>query len=341
MRSMAMLGVLVVLASGCDRFVDRQIEKNLGRQETALLESPDMTVVLCGTGSPIADPTRAAACTAIVAGGEIILVDTGPGSWEQVDLANLPTGAVGTVLLTHLHSDHIGDLGEAMTQSWIGGRTKPLDVYGLPGTAKVVDGFMTAYGADEDARTAHHTDEYMPRAAAGAVAHELVLGPEPDASTVVFERNGLKVIAFRVDHTPVEGIGYRVEWKGRSVVLSGDTKKSASVVKHATGADILIHEALQPELIKRSSEIAKGMGRERLSHLANDIIDYHTTVVEAAEVARDAKVPHLVLSHMVPGPTNWFTERVFLEGTSDVYDGEITVGEDGMRFTLAPVRPAS
>lgn len=340
MRSIAMLGVLVVLASGCERFIDRQIEKNLGRADTALLQSPDMTVVLCGTGSPLPDPNRAASCTAIVAGGEIVLVDTGPGSWEQVDLANLPTGAVGTVLLTHLHSDHIGDLGEAMTQSWIGGRAKPLDVYGPPGTAKVVDGFMTAYGADEDARTAHHTDQYMPRGAAGATAHEIQLGPEPDASTVVFERNGLKVIAFRVDHTPVEGIGYRVEWKGRSVVLSGDTKKSASVVKHATGADILIHEALQPELIKRSSEIAKGMGRERLAHMANDIIDYHTTVVEAVEVARDAKVPHLVLSHMVPGPTNWFTERVFLEGTSGIYDGELTVGEDGMRFTL-PARPAS
>ncbi|MCW5890566.1 MAG: MBL fold metallo-hydrolase [bacterium] len=340
MRSVALLGVLVLFVSGCERMIDRQIEKNLGRADTALLQSPDMTVLLCGTGSPLPDPNRASACTAIVAGGEIVLVDTGPGSWEQVDLANLPTGAVGTVLLTHLHSDHIGDLGEAMTQSWIGGRKKQLDVYGPPGTARVVEGFDMAYSADEDARTAHHTEQYMPRGAANAVAHELVLGPEADASTVVFERNGLKVIAFRVDHAPIDGLGYRIEWKGRSVVLSGDTKKSASVVKHATGADILIHEALQPDIVKRSAGIARRMGNERLGHMANDILDYHTSVVEAAEVARDAKVPHLVLSHLVPAPTNWFTERIFLRGAGDVYAGEITVGADGMRFTLPP-RPTS
>lgn len=340
MRSIALLGLLAVLASGCERFIDGQIERNFGRADKALLESPDMTVVLCGTGSPLPDPDRASACTAIVAGGEILLVDTGPGSWEQVDLANLPTGAVGTVLLTHLHSDHIGGLGEAMTQSWIGGRTKQLQVYGPPGTAKVVEGFNMVYAADQDARTAHHTERYMPRAAANAVAHELALGPEPDASTVVFERGPLKVIAFRVDHTPVEGVGYRIESNGRSVVVSGDTKKSASLVKHATGADILIHEALQPDLVKRSSDIAKRIGNERIGHMANDILDYHASVVEAAEVARDAKVPHLVLNHLVPAPNNWFTERIFLRGTGDVYDGELTVGEDGMRFTL-PARPAS
>ena len=100
-----------------------------------------MTVVLCGTGSPLADQERAGACTAVIAGGELVLVDVGPGSWETLDLTNVPTGELSAVLLTHFHSDHIGDLGEAMTQSWIAGRDTPLDVYGPVGTKQVVDGF--------------------------------------------------------------------------------------------------------------------------------------------------------------------------------------------------------
>lgn len=339
-RSLCRLALTLLAAAsiaGCDRVIDAQIERNLTRVDTSVLTSPDLNVVLCGTGSPLPDAQRAAACTAVIAGGEFVLVDIGPGSWEQVDLANLPTDSVSAILLTHLHSDHIGDLGEAITQSWIAGRAMPLDVYGPVGTAGVVAGFQQAYAPDVGYRVAHHGAAALPPAGAKAVAHELEAPSDPNGAAVVYEKNGLKVSVFRVDHRPVEpAFGYRFDYHGRTVVISGDTKKSASVERNAQNADLLIHEALQPDLMHRAAAVAQRIGRARVAKLASDIPGYHTSPVEAAEIARDAHVKHLVFTHLVPGPNNFFARRQFLSGVSDVYPGEVTIGDDGMRFTLKP-----
>ena len=336
-RLAAALAAAFALA-GCDRLVDREIERNLTRVDASVLTSPDLQVVLCGTGSPLADAARAGACTAVIAGGTFLLVDVGPGSWEQVDLANLPIGDLDGVLLTHFHSDHIGDLGEAITQSWIAGRTRPLDVYGPPGVGRILAGLREVYAFDVEYRVAHHGQAWMPREAGFAVAHEFALPPEGSTEAVsVLEQGGLRVTAFRVDHTPVSpAVGYRFDWRGRSVVISGDTGKSASLVANARGADLLVHEALQPKLTGRASEIARRLGLERIAKLAGDIETYHTTPREAAEEAREAGVKHLVLSHLVPGPSNALARRLFLDGAGELLPGEITLGEDGMRFALRP-----
>jgi len=335
----ALFALALLACAGCDRFVDAQIERTLGRVDDGLLRSPDLRVVLCGTGSPLPDPERASACVAVLAGGALYLVDAGPGSWEVVDLANLPTSALRGVFLTHFHSDHIGDLGEATTQSWIAGRKQPLDVYGPIGVGDVVGGFTRAYEHDVDYRVAHHGEENLPRAAAGAVAHEVALGDAPDADAVAFEDGALKVTMFRVDHTPVSpAVGYRFDFAGRSVVISGDTRRSASVVSHAKGADVLIHEALQPQLVARASNVARRTGRDRVAALASDILDYHASPVDAAETAKAAGVPHLVLTHLVPAPTNALVRHQFLAGVADVYDGEVTLASDGLVITL-PAKP--
>lgn len=334
MRRLAPILALLLL-SGCDRFLERQVEKGIER-DTALLESPDMTVILCGTGSPLADPQRAGACTAVIAGGQLVMVDAGPGSWETLDLTKVPTGKLSAVLLTHFHSDHIGDLGEAITQSWIAGRTAPLDVYGPVGTQQVVEGFDEAYSQDADYRTLHHDEQHMPRDAAPAVAHEIALGDAPDADALVFDRNGLKVTMFRVLHDPVKpAVGYRFDYKGNVVVVSGDTAKSESVIVHAKDADILIHEALSRDMMGRIARIVSEHN-PRLGKMANDTLGYHTSPVEAAEVARDANAKMLVFSHVVPGPRNFIMRRMFLSGVDDVFTGTIVLGEDGQRFTLPP-----
>jgi ribonuclease Z len=336
-RRLVAVAVLLGGLAGCNRIVDHQIESNLSRVRSDLLTSPDMHVILCGTGSPLPDRTRASACTAVIAGGEFVLVDVGPGSWETVDLANLPTAALSAVLLTHFHSDHVGDLGEAVTQSWIAGRTRPLEVYGPVGTDQVVAGFRLAYAQDVNYRVAHHGEEYLPRAAGIPLAHEVALGDDPTASAVVFERNGLRVTMFRVDHAPVvPAVGYRFDYRGRSVVVSGDTRKSDSVIQHAAGADILIHEALNRELMGHAADIAQRLGKARLAKLARDTLTYHTSPVEAAEVAKAAGVKHLVLTHLVPGPPNFLARRLFTEGMAEHFDGQITLGDDGLELTLTP-----
>jgi ribonuclease Z len=325
------------MMAGCDRLIDRQIEKALTRADTAILQAPGLHVVLCGTGSPLPDKERAGACTAVIAGGELVLVDVGPGSWESLDLANMPTGALSAVLLTHFHSDHIGDLGEAVTQSWIAGRVRMLEVYGPAGTAQVVNGFNQAYSADAQYRTTHHGEDYMPAASAPAIAREIALDETEGAEALAFERNGLRVTMFRVKHDPVRpAVGYRFDYAGRSVVVSGDTAKSAGVLAHAKGADILIHEGLQPEMMTRVSTVADRIGKTRLAKMARDTLNYHTSPIEAAEIARDAGVGMLVFTHMVPPPSNFLTRRMFLAGVADVFPGTIVLGEDGMRFDLPP-----
>jgi ribonuclease Z len=335
-RRLAAALVAALALTACDRLLDRQVERSLTRVDRGVLTSPDLLVVLCGTGSPLADAARAAACTAVIAGGTFLLVDVGPGSWEQVDLANLPTGELAGVLLTHFHSDHIGDLGEAITQSWIAGRSQPLEVYGPPGVGRVVAGFREAYALDTGYRVTHHGEEFMPSQAAGAVAREIALPAEGSSDpVVVLERDGLRVTAFRVDHAPVSpAVGYRFDWRGRSVVVSGDTRKSASLAANARGADLLVHEALQPKLTGRAVEIARRIGQPRLAKLASDLPGYHTTPREAAELAQQAGVKQLVLTHLVPGPNGVLAEHLFLDGAGEVFDGEITLGEDGMRWAL-------
>ena len=314
-----------------------------GQQSTAgtnadagLLNDGQLHVVLCGTGSPLQDASRAAACVAIIAGGEFILVDTGPGSWRKTVANNLPAQSLSAILLTHFHSDHIGDLGEALVQSWIAGRIHKINVYGPPGVEQVVAGFTQAYSLDTSYRVQHHGDEWMPRVGAGAIAQPVRLARN-DAAALAFERNGLKVTAFKVEHDPASpAYGYRFEYRGRVVVISGDTSKSANLARHAMGADILIHDVLAKNLLQMAASNFDQAGNRRRAKLARDIMTYHTSPLEAAEIAASAKVETLVFTHMVPPPSSPQIEQAFLRGVSDVFKGKVVLGTDGMRFDLRP-----
>lgn len=305
-----------------------------GQPDMAMLSDGQLHVVMCGTGSPLADANRASACVAVVAGGEVVLIDAGPGSWRQAALNKLPAQNLSAILLTHFHSDHIGDLGEAITQSWIAGRAKPLDVYGPPGVDKVVAGFAQAYSLDVEYRVVHHADQMMPRAAAGAVAREVKLKIADEAATV-FDRNGLKVTAFKVEHDPVKpAYGYRLDYHGRSVVISGDTIKSTNLAKHAAGADLLIHEVLAKDVMSFAANNLERVGDKRRAKLSRDILTYHASPADAAEVAATAKVETLVFTHMVPPINPPVTEQMFLRGVADIFKGNVVIAKDGLRFDL-------
>ncbi len=305
-----------------------------------MLSDGQLHVVMCGTGSPLADATRASACVAVIAAGEVVLIDVGPGSWRQVAVNRIPAQNVSAVLLTHFHSDHIGDLGEATTQSWLAGRAKLLEVYGPPGVEKIVAGFAAAYSQDVDYRVAHHTDAMLPRSAAGAVAREVKLKSDAEAA-VVFDRNGLKVTAFKVEHDPVKpAYGYRLDYKGRSVVVSGDTAKSANLAKHSAGADLLIHDVLARDVMGMAAGNAERSGDTRRAKLIRDILTYHASPTDAAEIANEAKVETLVFTHMVPPLNPPVTEQMFLRGVADVFKGKVVLAKDGLRFDL-PVSTAT
>jgi ribonuclease Z len=342
-RSLPVLAVtafLVTQIAGCDWVQSRIIKRMAGRalngDRTDLLTDGDLHVVLCGTGSPVADPERASACTAVLAGGHFLLVDAGPGSSRQVAVERLPRARLEALLLTHFHSDHIGEVGEATLQSWVAGRTNPLAVYGPPGVQQVVDGFREAYTFDTQYRVAHHGAEAMPPAAGVPVAKVVTL-PGSGEAAVVFDADGLRVTAFAVDHQPVEpAYGYRFDYHGRSVVISGDTKKSANLIRHAQGADILVHEALAKQMIAPVIEYAKENGLSRWAKLTSDVGTYHTSPIEAAETAKAANVRMLVLTHIVPPLANYLARRMFLRGVSSAWDGSVELGYDGMHLKMAP-----
>src|SRR5262245_45150710 len=157
------LGTLVLRAPRVqDAIVARIARRRIGRDTSGLLAPDALRVLLCGTSSPIPSPRRAEACTAVFAGGRMWIVDTGPGSWRTLALRRVRGEAIGAVLYTHLHSDHIGELGEFNLQTWAAGRPGPLHVFGPDGVTELVNGFAQAYAADTRFRVAHHGAELLP-----------------------------------------------------------------------------------------------------------------------------------------------------------------------------------
>jgi ribonuclease Z len=319
----------------------RVIAHNLAATRNDLLESDALRVVLCGTGDPLPDRNRANSCTAIFAGGNIYLVDIGPGSWKNLSLWRISAPRVAAILLTHFHSDHIGDLGEANLETWANGRDHSLRVYGPPGVEQVVDGFAQAYSLDEGYRIAHHGAALMPAANWQMQPITVKIDTPPGTSPCaggtapVLQENGLKVTGFTVDHAPVApAYGYRFDYKGRSVVVSGDTIKCANLVAVAKGADVLIHEAQSAHLVQLIQEGAERIGNARIAKIMSDIQRYHTTPVDAASEANQAGVQLLVLNHLGPPTPNLLARIAFMRGVSDVRPSGVLIGYDGMLLTL-------
>lgn len=308
----------------------------VGADLTATL--PDgLHVALCGTGAPLPDPSRAGPCNVVIAGKHVFVVDAGEGGARNIGLMGIPYAAIEGIFLTHLHSDHIDGLGPMMLMRWTGAAaTQPLPIHGPPGTDRVVAGFDAAYTIDSGYRTAHHGAAIAPPSGMGGTA--VVFTPPPrgsNAAVTVYAQDGLRVTAFRVDHGPVDpAVGYRFDYKGRSLVLSGDTAASPALVTNARGADLLVHEALQPRLVEQMTHLLDRRGLPGTAQITRDILDYHASPELAAEQAQAAGVRHLLLSHILPPLPLRGAYPAFLGDARRRFDGAITVGEDGMMFSL-------
>ena len=302
---------------------------------SALADLPEgLHIALAGTGSPMSDETRAGQGTVIIAGKRIFVVDAGSGSPKNIALMGIPVGEIERVFLTHLHSDHIDGLGELMLQRWANGaRLEPLPVHGPAGVEQVVAGFNLAYGPDRGFRIAHHGEDIVPPGGFGGRAETIL--PAGPGEFVVYDEGGVRVTAVGVQHAPVEGaVGYRFDYAGRSVTLSGDTAYSEDLARLAEGSDVLVHETLNTDMVSLMEEVLTEAGRPNLAQIMADIPSYHATPVEAAEVARLAGVKALVFSHIIPPVPTRFLNAYYLDGVSDVFGGKVVLGEDGMLVSL-------
>jgi ribonuclease Z len=293
-----------------------------------------MHIVLCGAGGPMPSSTRSGPCVAVIANEKMFVVDAGAGGARNLGRMRLNTGSIDGVFLTHFHSDHIDGLGQLAMMRWVTGtHTKPLPVFGPTGVTSVVEGFNLAYGKDAIYRNAHHGDSVAALTGKGMspVSFEV---PKNGTKLTVYEKDGLKVEMFSVNHEPIHpAVGYLFTYKGRTALISGDTTKNENVELFSKNIDLLIHEALSPELLTIMSESAGIAGNASGSKIFYDVLDYHTSPVEVAEIARDAEAKHLLYYHIVPPLDIPGLKTIWLMGVDEVYT-DYTVGEDGTLFSL-------
>ncbi|MDG2308526.1 MAG: MBL fold metallo-hydrolase [Candidatus Binatia bacterium] len=305
-------------------------------QSSFLDDLPDgLHVGLCGAGSPLTDPERSGPCVAVVAGERLYVVDAGSGSSQNLGRMRMSQGEIDGILLTHFHSDHIDGLGQMLMQRWVNGaHTLPAPIHGPEGVEQVVAGFNQAYAQDAIYRAAHHGEDIVPPSGTGARARPFPL-PAPGEGVKIVDDRGLTITTFSVDHEPVRpAVGYRFDYKGRSVLVSGDTSKSANLQQFADGVDLLVHEALDPKLVGGLTEGARNAERPRTVKITTDILNYHASPVEVGEIARDAGAHEILFYHIVPPLLFSTMEEIFVEGVADVFSGPVTVGRDGTFVSL-------
>jgi ribonuclease Z len=308
-----------------DALMARAVGTALARASQAPPEG-GMRVFMCGTSSPLPVPDRAQACVAVLVGERLFIVDAGARSPNVASLGGLPLERLESILLTHFHSDHISAIPDFNLMSWVAGRPAPLQVVGPEGVERVVNGFNSAYELDRGYRVAHHGAELLPPELHTIVARTIETG-------VIIEENGLVITAFEVDHSPVApAVGYRFDYAGRSVAITGDTIVTPSLEAAVANVDVLLSDALSLPIVQTMERAAEAAGRPRNAKIAHDIQDYHASAASLGELAERVGVRQLALYHLVPAPRNAIMEAVFRRDLPD--DAIITM--DGMTFDLPP-----
>jgi len=267
-----------------------------------------MQVTILGSGSPLPDPERAGPSTLVRTSAGDLLFDCGRGVLMRAAAVASGAGSFRALLLTHLHSDHITDLGDVFTTRWITSfAPNPLPVFGPRGTAALLQATEAMLEPDIGYRLAHHDDlRWRPSATVCEVDHG-----------VVFEEGAVRVTAAPTDHAPVRPTtGFRIDDGERSVVIAGDTVPCAGLDELCAEADVLVHTVVRPDLIEP-------IGLPRLT----DVLDYHSSVADAAQTAARGAVRTLVLTHLVPAPAPG-TEQGWLDQAVAHFTGDVLLARD-------------
>ena len=285
---------------------------------TTSIQAQSITVTLLGTGTPKLRIERFGPSTLIEAGAEKLLIDCGRGGTIRLQQHGVLPRDVTALFLTHLHSDHIVGIPDQWLTGWLGGRTGPLRIWGPTGTKEMMANLEKAYQADIRFRI---EDEKLDPQGVAVRAEDIKEG-------LVYENDGVKVTAFDVDHGPAikPALGYRIDYRGRSVVISGDTRFNENLIKFSKGVDLMVHEvaAAKEELIRKSEAVRR-------------IIAHHTTPEEAGKVFERVKPKLAVYSHIaLPADPSIreLTVQDLIALTRKTYAGPLEVGEDLMTIEV-------
>jgi ribonuclease BN (tRNA processing enzyme) len=273
-------------------------------------------LILLGTGGgPRPRKASSGSAQVIVSNGAAYVVDCGDGVARQLVMAEVPLTQLKSVFITHHHSDHNADYGNLLLLAWTAGLRTKVETWGPPPLARMTKLFLEMNAFDIQTRIA---DEGRVPLAPLIHAHELT-----KAGVVVQDEN-VKVTAALVNHPPVTpSFGYRFDAADRSIVISGDTTPTKSMIELAAGADVLVHDALFEAGVDRI--VARV---PNATALKRSILSHHTTAEDAGRVAKQAGVKKLVLSHLVPPDDPEITEQMWIDAARRQFDGEIVVGRD-------------
>lgn len=283
------------------------------------VSSQTISVTLLGTGAPQPSVDRFGAATLVEAGGNYFLFDCGRGVTQRLWQLKIGVGKVNRLFLTHLHSDHVIGIPDfwllGLMPAAYGNRKQTLEVRGPGGTNAMMGGLEKAFQWDIQTRIAEY-----PGADSGKKVNAMDIG-----EGVIYEEGGVRITAFWVNHSDVidSALGYRLDYQGRSVLISGDTRYSENLIKYAKNVDVLIHEviAIRDEVMAASP-------------LARKIANYHTSPEEAGKVFSLAKPKLAVYTHVAIPPLDpsrpLLTTDDIIKRTRKYYDGQLVVGEDLM-----------
>ena len=277
-------------------------------------QAQGLKVTLLGTGNPRPVMSRFGPSILVEAGNQKLLFDCGRGVTQRLFQLGIPFSDANALFLTHLHSDHTVGIPDLWLTGWIMDRKIPLRIWGPAGTKDLAAHLQQAWAFD--VHTRRDVDERLPAAGASIEAADIEQG-------VIYENNGVKITAFMVDHGPVKpAFGYRVDYSGHSVTLSGDTRFSENLIRFATGTDVLIHEVLDPEAYARLKNVMTPEERAK-------VIGHHTLPDQAGAVFSRAKPRLAVYSHIVPPEVPTLVAQ-----TRKTYAGPLEVGEDLMTIEI-------
>jgi ribonuclease BN (tRNA processing enzyme) len=282
-------------------------------------ESARTRLVLLGTGGgPTPKQRRSAPAQAIVVGDRAYVVDCGDGVARQLRLAGIPLPSVRAIFITHQHSDHNADYGNLLQFAWIAGARETIQAFGPPPLARMTRLFLEMNEYDLEIR---QKDEGRPPLAPLIQVRELT------AAGPVVQDDRVRVTTALNEHPPVvPSFAYRFDTADRSIVISGDTNVSESLIKLAGGADVLVHEVIYVPLLETLLKMDANATR-----LRQHLIASHTSTEDVGRVAAAAGVGTLVLSHLVPGDAD-ISDDTWAEGARRHFKGRIIVGADLMEI---------
>lgn len=305
--------------------INWQVDR-LGQTPEFLEDNESITVFTVGTGSPMPGE-RVQTGTAVMLNGHFFMFDVGAGVVQKAENIGLPLNQLDGVFITHWHSDHFMDLPNLINRSWVLGREIDLNVYGPQGLDTIMNAIDQFLHIENQYRVDHHGEKIMDISKAKAISNEFNISQGEKA--IVYNKDGITITAFDVDHDPIEpAVGYVIAYRGKKIVISGDTKKNDLLLEMAKDADLLFHEVMLMSLLGKQATMLKDRGMIRNSIIVNDIQNYHTSPSEVAELANQANVKKLVLYHFAPAPDFRIIKNLYnreLKG----YDGPVHFANDG------------